>query len=82
MASTNDNLTVAEVLERDPVYVAMMKAIDSSPKWVSIKQAAAILGRSVRQVRRYQSEGKMPPRKKAGRALGYSRADIEAMKTR
>lgn len=80
MPNAHQNMTVSQYLELDAEYVAAIKAIDSGrAKWLSIKQAAVLLGLSVRQVRRYQADGKMPPRQKAGRELRYARSDIEKM---
>jgi predicted DNA-binding transcriptional regulator AlpA len=75
------SLPIAELLKRDPSYMAQIEAIGAAPTlWLSIRMTAALLGRSVRQVRRYEAEGRMPPRKRLGREWRYARADIEKMK--
>jgi Helix-turn-helix domain len=75
--------TVLEMLERDPSYMAAIRAIEALPlsPWLSVKQTAAYPGRSVRQVRRYQAEGKMPERKKSGRERRYPRSELEKIKS-
>jgi predicted site-specific integrase-resolvase len=49
--------------------------------WLSAKETAAYLGRSVRQVRRYQADGKMPERKKRGRERRYPLSELEKIKS-
>jgi|SRR6267154_6783170 len=57
-----------EMLERNTSYMATIKAIETGASaWLSVKQTAVYLDRSVRQIRRYQADGKMPQRKKCGR---------------
>lgn len=46
---------------------------------ISIKDAARVLGRSVRTLRRWEVAGKMPNRIKHGRRLKYRKADAEAI---
>jgi hypothetical protein len=73
--------TLLEMLERDPVFVATNKATETGASaWLSVKQTAAYLDRSVRQIRRYQAEGKMPERKKCGRERRYPRSELEKIK--
>jgi hypothetical protein len=74
--------TLLEMLERDTSYMAYIKAIGTgAPAWLSVKQTAAYLDRSVRQVRRYQADGKMPERKKCGRERRYLRSELEKIKS-
>ena len=62
--------------------MAAIKAIEAGASaWLSVKQTAAYLGRSVRQVRRYQADGKMPERKKCGRERRYPRSELEKIKS-
>ena len=79
-----DNLhqpSLQEMLERDPAYAALVRSIAANPRpWLTIRESAAYLRRSVRQVRRYQAKGEMPPRKKIGRTWHYARTDIVRMK--
>jgi hypothetical protein len=49
--------------------------------WLSAKETAAYLGRTVRQVRRYQADGKMPERKKCGRERRYPLSELEKIKS-
>jgi hypothetical protein len=74
--------TLLEMLERDTSYMAEIKAIETgAPVWLSVKQTAAYLDRSVRQIRRYQADGKMPERKKCGRERRYPRSELEKIKS-
>jgi Helix-turn-helix domain len=74
--------TLLEMLERDTSYMADIKAIGAGGSaWLSVKQTAVYLDRSVRQVRRYQAEGKMPERKKCGRERRYLRSELEKIKS-
>ena len=76
------SLSVLEMLERDPAYMATIKAIETAAKtWLSVKETAVYLHRSVRQIRRYQAEGTMPPRKKFGRGWYYPRPELEKIKS-
>jgi excisionase family DNA binding protein len=75
-------LSVLEMLERDEAYMATIKAIGTAaPLWLSVKKTADYLGRSVRQIRRYEAEGKMPSRKKFGREWRYPRSELEKIKS-
>jgi len=77
MTEKLSTLTVREMLERDASYVATIKAIDARvPDWLTVKQAAQLMERSVRQVRRYEADGLMPPRKKVGRHRKYPRGAV------
>jgi hypothetical protein len=70
------------MLEHDPAYMAAIKAIETAASaWLSVKKTAVYLDRSVRQIRRYQSDGKMPQRKKCGRELRYPRSELEKIKS-
>jgi hypothetical protein len=83
MPDNSTSLTVLEMLERDPKYMAVIQAIEAAAAtkpWLSVKEAAAFLGRSVRQVRRYEAAGKMPQRKKFGREWFYPRSELEKTK--
>lgn len=74
--------TLLEMLERDASYMAALKAIEPGESaWLSVKQTAAYLDRSVRQIRRYQADGKMPERKKCGRERRYPRSELEKIKS-
>ena len=44
--------------------------------FVSIGEAAALLGRSLRTLRYWERAGHMPPRKRFGKRLMYRRTDI------
>ena len=57
------------------------KTVPGAKKSVSVKKTAAYLGRSVRQVRRYQADGKMPERRKCGRERRYLRSELEKIKS-
>ncbi len=46
----------------------------------TIKQAAAMLGVSVRTVRRWEAAGKMPERSKHGRRKTYRATDVRALR--
>ena len=46
---------------------------------IPIKEAAKLLGKTVRTVRRWQAAGKMPPRTKHGHRMKYRRDDIKAL---
>jgi hypothetical protein len=46
---------------------------------IDIKEAAGMLGRNIRTIRRWERAGKMPKRSKRAREKRYSRADIKAM---
>jgi hypothetical protein len=61
----------------DPAVIAA-KVSQVSP-FVSIAQAATILGVEVRTVRRWQKAGKMPARHKRSRRKEYERRAIETM---
>jgi hypothetical protein len=83
MTADPASLTVREMLERDPHYMAVIRAIEAAAAtkpWLSVKETAAFLGRSVRQVRRYQAAGKMPERRKFGRGWHYPRSELEKIK--
>jgi hypothetical protein len=71
-----------EMLERNTSYMATIKAIETSASaWLSVKQTAVYLDRSVRQIRRYQADGRMPQRKKCGRERRYPRSELEKIKS-
>jgi excisionase family DNA binding protein len=71
-----------EMLERNTSYIADIKAIETGASaWLSVKQTAAYLDRSVRQIRRYQADGKMPQRKKCGRERRCPRSELEKIKS-
>ena len=81
MTTVTASTDLRQLVERDPEYVAMIKAIDKAASaWLSVKKTAAYLDRSVRQVRRYQADGKMPQRKKWGREWRYPRSEVEKLK--
>ena len=44
--------------------------------FVSVDEAAVLLGRSLRTLRYWEKAGHMPPRKRFGRRLMYRRQDI------
>jgi hypothetical protein len=84
MTTEPASLTVRDMLERDPHYMAVIRAIDAAAAtkpWLSVKETAAFLGRSVRQVRRYHAAGKMPERERWGREWRYPRAELEKIKS-
>jgi excisionase family DNA binding protein len=59
--------------------VEAAKAASMTSEFISITRAAKLLGVSVRTVRRWQAEGKMPERVKRSREKMYRRADVMAM---
>ena len=74
-------VTLADKLAADAEYQAALKKIEEAASaWLSVKQTAVYLHRCVRQVRRYERDGIMPPRRKAGRKFLYPRTEIEKMK--
>ena len=82
MPTAPDRPTLREMVEGDPAYVMEIKAAQAGASdWLSMKQTAAYLGRSVRQVRRYQADGKMPEREKRGRERRYPLAELEKIKS-
>jgi excisionase family DNA binding protein len=46
---------------------------------ITIKEAAEMLDKSVRTLRRWQAAGKMPKRYKHGRWLKYSRRELQEL---
>lgn len=69
------------MLERDSAYMTTIKDIEKGAStWLSVKQTALYLKRSVRQIRRYEADGKMPKRKKVGREWRYPRSELEKIK--
>jgi hypothetical protein len=81
MTPNTPPITFREMLAADPAYNAEIKKIDDgAAAWLSVKQTAIYLGKSVRQIRRYQRDGLMPPRKKVSRAFMYPRSELEKMK--
>jgi Helix-turn-helix domain len=82
MPTASDVPTLRELVENDPRYLMAIKTGQKGASdWLSVKQTAAYLGRSVRQVRRYQGVGKMPDRKKCGRERRYPRSELEKIKS-
>jgi hypothetical protein len=82
MPTTPNASTLRELVESDPAYLMAIKTAQAATSdWLSVKETAAYLGRSVRQVRRYQADGKMPERKKRGRERLYSRSHLEKIKS-
>jgi len=74
--------TLRELVESDPAYLMATKTAQvGTSDWLSVKETAAYLGRSVRQVRRYQADGKMPERKKCGRERRYPLSELEKIKS-
>jgi excisionase family DNA binding protein len=70
------------MVEGDQAYLMEIKAAQvGASDWLSVKETAAYLGRSVRQVRRYQADGKMPERKKRGRERRYPLSELEKIKS-
>jgi len=67
-----------EVLLNDPMLLDIQRVSEAFPL-ISIKEAAKLLGKSVRTVRRWEAAGKMPPRTKHGHRMKYHRDDIKAM---
>ena len=62
----------------DPIVAEIRRAIETFPL-ISIKEAAKLLGKTVRTVRRWQAAGMMPPRAKHRHCMMYRRDDIKAM---
>lgn len=60
-------------IDSDP-HVLEMRA--QAAEWLTVKETADLMKRSIRQIRRYEAEGLMPQRKKAGRRRKYPRAAI------
>ena len=82
MPTTPNAPTLCELVESDPAYLMETKAAQmGASDWLSVKKTAAYLGRSVRQVRRYQADGKMPERKKCGRERRYPLSELEKIKS-
>jgi helix-turn-helix protein len=82
MPTTSNAPTLRELVESDPAYLMAIKTAQAGTSdWLSVKKTAAYLGRSVRQVRRYQADGKMPERKKCGRERRYPRSELEKIKS-
>ncbi len=68
-----------EVPLNDPMFFEKIRrAIEAFP-FISIKETAKLLGKTVRTVRRWEAAGKMPPRTKCGHRMKYHRDDIKAM---
>jgi excisionase family DNA binding protein len=81
MPTAPDAPTLREMVEGDPAYLMAIKTAQvETSDWLSVKETAAYLVRSVRQVRRYQADGKMPERKKCGRERRYPRSELEKIK--
>jgi hypothetical protein len=82
MSTTPNAPTLRELVESDPAYLMAIKTAQvGASDWLSVKETAAYLVRSVRQVHRYQAEGKMPERKKCGRERRYPRPKPEKIKS-
>ena len=67
-----------EALLNEPMVLEIRRVSEAFPL-ISIKEAAKLLGKTVRTVRRWEAAGKMPPRTKHGRPLKYHRDDIMAL---
>jgi excisionase family DNA binding protein len=81
MPTAPDTPTLRQLVESDPAYLMETKAAQvGASDWLSVKETAVYLGRSVRQVRRYQANGKIPERKKCGRERRYPLAELEKIK--
>jgi hypothetical protein len=65
----------------DALYAQAAK-MPSRADLVSIKEAARMLGCSIRTLRYRQKQNEMPPRHRRGRTLFYRRADIAKMARR
>jgi excisionase family DNA binding protein len=65
-------------LLNDQVVVEIRRASEAFPL-ISIKEAAKLLGKTVRTIRRWQAAGNMPKRTKHGHRMKYHRDDITAM---
>jgi predicted DNA-binding transcriptional regulator AlpA len=59
--------------------IARARARSEVSELITIKQAAQMLGVTVRTVRRREAAGQMPERIKHGRNKKYRRANIEAL---
>jgi excisionase family DNA binding protein len=82
MPTTPNEPTLRELVESDPAYLMAIKTAQvGTSVWLSMKETAAYLGRSVRQVRRYQADGKLPERKKCGRERRYPRSELEKIRS-
>ena len=82
MPITPNAPTLRELVECDPAYLMAIKTAQvGTSDWLSVKETAAYLGRLVRQVRRYQADGKMPERKKRGRERRYPQAELDKIKS-
>ena len=57
-----------DALLNDPMVVELRRASEAFPL-ISIKEAAKLLGKTVRTVRRWEAAGKMPPRTKHGHRM-------------
>ena len=76
-----DEICSRETLERDPVYQRVKREGEAwSASWLSIIETAKILKVSDRQVRTYERQGKMPPRRRHGHQLRYPREEIMKMR--
>ena len=67
--------------ETHPLLIAARRAFGTSDR-VSIVEAAAILGVSLRTARRRQAAGLMPPRRRVIRTWKYERADVVQLRDR
>ena len=79
---THQELFDAE-MENDPVHGPAFRAIRLRPPELvklSVKETAAYLEVTVRTIRRWLAEGKMPEQVKVGRERRYRLLDIQKLK--
>lgn len=79
---TRDELFRA-AMELDPEHGAMFRAMRLRPPELvklSVIETAIYMERTVRTIRRWQAEGKMPPQIKVGREKRYRLLDVRQLK--
>lgn len=69
--------TMSDLLDKDEVdFLEAQRLRSEAFDLISIRRVAELLGVSVRSVRRWQADGKAPPRFKHGRELRYRKSDL------
>jgi hypothetical protein len=66
---------IEEKIESHPLVIATRRA-SRTRDFITIAEAAAMVGLSLRTARRRQAAGHMPPRLRLGRTFKYDRADV------
>lgn len=73
------------MMESDPVYGSIFRDMRTRPPELVkllVMETAAYLKKSVRTIRRWEAEGKTPPRFKVGRERRYRLVDIQDLATK